>query len=91
MTVREIAEKLNADTRIGLIRSTPDMQAANLQIAFLLNAVVEERQKVIALDSWASWMNNNQRGPMPTMILGDYKDKALLELDLDKVWPVKER
>jgi len=86
MTLIEIAERLDkivaSDKRSGW---TLGFSGPDADIAFLLDAVVEERQKVIALDSWASWINSNQRGPMPTMIKSDYRDKALHELNLKGV------
>ncbi len=103
MTIREIAEKLNANTRKGLIRSIPDMQ-----VAFLLDALVEERAMRRKAEFWREHEDAIDIGgeaicdacARATAVFlnsrhnwtdNDWCTQALNELDLDKVWPVKEK
>ena len=80
MTLREIAERLNVP-----LESIHDISLRKGDIAFLLNRVVEERAKYLML-----YHRHNYKG-VDHFGVKHFFDKALHELDLDKVWPVKEK
>lgn len=84
MTLREIAEKMNWRKENSFINER------DADIAFLLKAVVEERQKFIKVESFLDWICVGKIGPSPSMFMEDYIEKALDELGLKGVWPVKE-
>ena len=75
--LREITENLNA-----LYRHEWDQR--DKDIAFLLNFAVEEKAKYIcSAQHGSSWVNVDCRD--------QWRTEALLELDLEGVWPVKEK
>ena len=78
MTLREVAEAHAKDHKSSLIAGFPS--APGCSRCYLLNRVVEERAELIA-------RSDEDLG----ITLRRAKKKALLELGLDKVWPVKEK
>ena len=90
MTVREIAEKVKA---YEFTESTDLFRLDELfdikDIAFLLNAVVKERQSRLIFEF--AVVRFKKRHPRFKWTEKDFHYEALRELDLDKVWPMKER
>jgi len=79
INLREIAESLNAG------KDSHVVSHRNTELAALLNAVVEERAKVIRV--------TQRQGGIPepkVLTVAESKEVALHELNLEGVWPVKK-
>jgi len=89
--LRNIAKKTASNLSFSAVHNVTVFQA-DKDIAFLLNAVVEERAKRLEVEFYQfDYRDSDKSDERYKWTDNDWHTQALRELDLEGVWPGKEK